>query len=259
MSLPPQMSLKLTRSLVFLDLETTGTDPVKDRIIQIAMLKWHPDGSLSPAKTILMNPGIPIPATATAVHGISDKDVADLPDFAHHKSEILGFLDGCDLGGYNIIRFDIPLLSEEFARHKVRFPNPGTRFVDPQAIFFRKEPRNLAAAYQFYCGKSLVGAHDATADTIAAYEVFVGQMQKYNDLGETIEEIDTFCSPEPYVDPARRLTRNAKGEVVYAFGKNEGKTVASDPAYAKWILGAEFPAGTKAVIAEILKEIKRNH
>lgn len=252
------MPLKLTRSLAFLDLETTGTDPVKDRIVQLAMLKWNPDGSVSPPTTLLMNPGIPISPEATAIHGISDKDVAHLPGFARYQAGIHEYLDGCDLGGYNIIRFDIPLLSEEFARQNVRFPKPGTRFVDPQAIFFLKEPRTLAAAYQFYCGKRLVRAHDATADTLAAYEVFLGQMAKYNDLGRTIEELDRLCSPDPFVDPARKLTRNPKGEIVYAFGKNQGKAVTTDPDYAKWVLGADFPAATKMVIKELLKGLDRN-
>lgn len=247
----PNMTLKLKRPLVFFDLETTGTDIARDRIVQIAILKLHPDGG-EDEKTRLINPGMPIPATATAVHHITDETVADKPKFRDIAKGLAEIFRGGDIAGFNSNRFDIPILVEEFGRCSIPFPDPDAKLIDVQVIYHRKEERTLAAAYKFYCGKVLAGAHDAEADVKATLEVFKEQIEKYDDIGNTPEELHRYCNSDAIVDYARKLMRNEKGEIVYAFGKNRGKPVLDDPGYAEWMLEGDFAESTKNVLRRLL-------
>jgi len=246
------MTLTLTRPIVFFDLETTGTDVAKDRIVQISALKLHPDGT-EEVRTRLLNPGMPIPPGATAVHHIKDADVAEEPSFAELAKSIQEFFRGADVSGFNSNRFDLPLLVEEFIRCGLTFPDPETRFIDVQTIYHKKEERTLAAAYRFYCQKTLENAHDAEADVRATLEVFRRQLEHYDDIGRTVDEIHAFCESNTIVDFARKLTKNERGDIVYNFGKNRGKRVLDDPGYAEWMLGGDFPESTKAVLSRLLK------
>jgi len=247
------MKLNLTRPLVFFDLETTGTDIAKDRIVQIAVLKLHPDGG-EDVKTRLINPGMPIPASATAVHHITNEAVADKPKFREIARGLAEFFRGADIAGFNSNRFDIPILVEEFARCSIPFPDEEAKLVDVQVIYHRKEERTLAAAYKFYCSKNLEGAHDAEADVRATLEVFRKQLERYDDIGTTLEELHRYSNSDAIVDYARKLMRNEKGEIVYAFGKNRGKRVLDDPGYAEWMLEGDFPESTKHVLRKLLAE-----
>lgn len=246
------MTLTLLRPVVFFDLETTGTDISRDRIVQIAVMKIHPDGS-EEVKTRLVNPGMPIPSSATAIHHITDGDVAGAPPFRELAKSVRDFFLGADIGGFNSNRYDIPLLVEEFARCGIPFPDPDSKLIDVQVIYHKKEERTLAAAYRFYCNKSLDDAHDAEADVRATVEVFHRQLETYDDIGRTVGEIHLFCNSDAIVDFGRKLARNEKGEIVYAFGKNRGKPVTDDPGYAEWMLGGDFPESTKAVLRRLLQ------
>ncbi len=245
------MKLTLKRPLVFFDLETTGTDIAKDRIVQIAVLKLHPDGG-EDVKTRLVNPGMPIPAEATAVHHITDDAVADKPKFKDIAKGLAEIFRGSDIAGFNSNRFDVPMLVEEFGRCSIPFPDPDAKLVDVQVIYHKKEERTLAAAYKFYCSKNLAGAHDAEADVRATLEVFKEQIEKYDDIGTTPEELHRYCNSDAIVDYGRKLMRNEKGEIVYAFGKNRGKAVLDDPGYAEWMLGGDFAESTKNVLRRLL-------
>lgn len=253
------MALRLTRPLVFCDLETTGTDIVTDRIVQIALMKVHPDDDGRPVRiseqcTHLLNPGRPIPQDATAIHGITDGDVRDKPRFAELADTLHRFFDECDLAGYNANAFDVPFLVEEFARCGRTFPNEGTRLIDVCIIFKRKEARTLSAAYRFYCGKVLENAHDAEADVRATLEVFQQQLTRYDDLNAlSLDELHAFCNPASLVDYARYLTRDSKGDVVFNFGKHKGKPVGMHPDYVRWMLERTFPEATKAVLRRLLE------
>jgi DNA polymerase-3 subunit epsilon len=246
------MKLQLTRPIVFFDLETTGTDISKDRIVQLALLKLHPSGAQEVFKT-LVNPTIPIPPQATAIHKIRNEDVAHERPFAGIADRVLAFFEGADIGGFNSNRFDLPLLAEEMQRCDKVFPALDAKMIDVQRIYHKKEERTLAAAYKFYCGKSLEGAHDAEADVRATLEVFLGQLERYDDIGSSVEEIVRFIGEPEFVDIGRKLKRNERGEIVYAFGKNNGKPVASDRGYAEWLLGGDFPETTKAIVRAIIK------
>jgi DNA polymerase-3 subunit epsilon len=246
------MTLTLQRPVVFFDLETTGTDITRDRIVQIAVMKVHPDGR-EEVKTRLINPGMPIPPAATAVHHITNADIADAPPFQELAKSIRDFFVGADIGGFNSNRFDLPLLVEEFSRCTIVFPDPESRLIDVQVIYHRKEERTLAAAYRFYCNKSLDDAHDAEADVRATVEVFRRQLERYDDIGRTVEEIHAYCNSDAIVDFGRKLAKNQKGEIIYAFGKNRGKPVTDDPGYAEWMLGGDFPESTKAVLRRLLQ------
>ncbi len=245
------MNLQLARPLVFFDVETTGTDIVSDRIVQISVLKVFPDMS-EEVRTRLINPGVPIPVQASAVHGITDTDVADQSTFRSYAASIFQFFSGCDIGGFNSNRFDLPLLVEEFARCGIEFPEPGTRLIDVLTIFHKKEERTLGAAYRFYCGKSLDNAHNAEADVRATLEVFKSQLERYEDVGSSIDEIHAFCNPGDIVDVARYLARDGSGSVVYNFGKHKGKPVASEPDYAQWMMESEFPEATKLILRRLI-------
>ena len=207
--------LKLDRPLVFVDLETTGVNVTTDRIVEITVLKIHPDGSQE-EKSERVNPGIPISPGATRVHGITDEDVADKPGFDQYARSILSFFDGCDIGGFNAIRFDIPLLTAEFKRVGLDFDLADRNVVDPMVIFYRQEPRDLAAAYKKYCGKSLENAHSSTADVQAAAEIFDAQVRLYPELPEGMAALHEVCHPrEPdWIDDEGRLVKSEHGPLI---------------------------------------------
>ena len=245
------LNLLLTRPLIFFDLETTGTDFVSDRIVQISVLKLFPDKS-EEIRTRMVNPGRPIPKAATDVHGISDEDVKDQPKFREIAKGLFQFISDCDIAGYNSNNFDIPFLVEEFARCGIEFPEEGIKLIDICTIFKRKEERTLTAAYKFYCDKTLDNAHDAEADVRATLEVFRGQLERYADLSSaTLEELHKFCNREGLVDYARKLTKNEAEETVFNFGKHKGEPVLSQPDYVQWMIEGDFPEGTKMILRKI--------
>ena len=245
--------LQLTKPLAFIDLETTGVNLGTDRIVEIAIVKLLTDGSQT-VKRKLINPGIPIPTASSDVHGITDEMVKDAPTFKQLAQELKQILDGCDLAGYNSNRFDIPLLVEEFLRSGVEFDMKGRRMLDVQQIFYKMEPRTLAAAYQFYCGKSLEGAHSAAVDAGATYEVLQAQLQRYESLGNTIDSILKSIGEEPIVDFAKRFVWD-NGVEVFNFGKFKGRSVAevlkAEPQYYDWMMKGDFPQHTKQKLTEI--------
>lgn len=245
--------LQLTKPLAFIDLETTGVNLGTDRIVEIAIVKLLPDGSQT-VKRKLINPGMPIPASSSEVHGITDEMVKDAPTFKQLAQELKQILDGCDLAGYNSNRFDIPLLVEEFLRSGVEFEMKGRRMLDVQQIFYKMEPRTLAAAYQFYCGKTLAGAHSAAVDAGATYEVLQSQLQRYESLGNTVDSILKSIGEEPIVDFAKRFVWD-NGVEVFNFGKFKGRPVAdvlrSEPQYYDWMMKGDFPQHTKQKLTEI--------
>ena len=253
------MNLKLKRPIIFFDLETTGVDISNDRIVEISMVKVGVDGE-KVVKTRRINPEMHIPAEATAVHGISDEDVKDEPTFRQIAKSLAAFIEGCDFGGFNSNRFDLPMLVEEFLRAEVDVNFDNRKFVDVQTIFHRKEQRTLVAAYKFYCDKDLENAHSAEADTMATYEVLESQIERYGDIGSTVEELAEFSSHGPMVDFAGRLSLNDKGEEIFTFGKYKGRTVVEvftkDPSYYSWIMNGDFPLYTKKKITEIRLRMK---
>ncbi len=246
--------LNLTKPIVFFDLETTGINVSKDRIVEICVLKVMPDGTEN-IKTWRVNPTIPIPEHASKVHGIYDKDVANEPTFADLAKEISQFIGNSDLAGYNSNKFDVPLLVEEFLRADVDFDVKKRKLVDVQVVFFKKEPRTLSAAYKFYCQKDLENAHTAEADVLATYEVLKSQIDKYEDIKNDINQISKFSSQFKSVDFAGMIIFNSKNEEVFNFGKHKGKSVAEvfrqEPGYYSWIMNADFPLYTKKVLTAI--------
>jgi DNA polymerase-3 subunit epsilon len=248
------LKLKLKRPIVFIDLETTGINVSTDRIVEIAALKIHPDGSEQWMNT-RVNPEMHIPEKATAIHGITDEDVADAPTFLEIAKNLATFLEGCDLAGYNVVKFDIPVLAEEFLRTNHDFDFKKRRYVDPQVIFYKKEQRTLAAAYQFYCNKTLENAHSAQADTLATYEVLKAQLDTYPDLENDIEKLSVYSSFNENVDFAGRIIMNEKGVEVFNFGKHKGKPVEEvfkkEPTYYSWMMNGDFPLYTKKILTEI--------
>ena len=248
------MELKLKRPIVFLDLETTGVDPAKDRIVEISLVKVQPDGSKE-VKTRRINPGMPIPPESTAIHGIADDDVKDEPRFEQIAKSLAAYMEGCDLAGYNSNRFDIPVLAEEFLRAGVDVDLKKRRFIDVQNIFHKMEQRTLVAAYKFYCDKDLTNAHSAEADTLATYEVLKAQLDRYDNLENDIDFLAEFSTRNESADYAGRILYNEKGEEVFGFGKHKGRCVAeifeSEPSYYNWMMNGDFPLYTKKVITEI--------
>jgi DNA polymerase III subunit epsilon len=245
--------LKITRPLAFIDLETTGVNLGQDRVIEIGMIKILADGDKS-VKRKLINPEMSIPAAATEIHGISDDMVKSAPTFKQVAHEIKQFLDGCDLGGYNSNRFDIPLLMEEFLRVEIEFDMKGRRLIDVQKIFHMMEQRTLSAAYKFYCAKTLEGAHSAEVDARATMEILEAQVERYPQMGNTIESILKFTGEDVIVDFARRFTME-KGVEVFNFGKYKGRAVAdvlkAEPQYYDWMMKGDFPLHTKQKLTEI--------
>lgn len=248
------MELQLRRPLAFLDLETTGTNVGTDRIVEIALMKVHPGGKKE-IKVHRINPTIPIPIESSKVHGIYDEDVKDKPTFQQLATELMAFLGGCDLAGYNSNKFDIPLLIEEFTRAGLDFPVTDRKLVDVQNIFHKMEQRTLSAAYKFYCDKDLVDAHSAEADTTATYEVLLAQLSRYESLKNDIDFLSSFSTVGRNVDLAGRIVLNDSGEEVFNFGKYKGKTVRevfrSEPSYYDWMMKGDFATNTKNVITQI--------
>lgn len=253
------MKLNLRRPIVFFDLETTGVNILKDRIVEISLVKIMPGKEHEPiVKTRRINPEMPIPAEATTIHHITDADVADAPTFRQVAHSLAEQMRGCDIAGFNSNRFDVPLLDEEFHRAGVDFDFHRAQFIDVQTIFHKMEPRNLTAAYRFYCDKELEGAHGATADTMATYEVFLAQLDRYDQLSGDVNELAKFSSQNDNVDLAGRIVRDAQGREVINFGKYKGRPVAdvlaSDPGYYSWIMQGDFAGDTKRVFTRIKLE-----
>ena len=248
------MELNLRKPLVILDLETTGVNIASDRIIEFSALKVSPGGA-EEWLTLRINPGIPISPEATRVHGITDADVANEPSFKDVARRIASFFEGCDLAGFNSMKFDIPILSEEFLRVNVDFNPARHRYVDVQVIFHKKEQRTLSAAYKFYCGMELENAHSARADTAATYEILKAQLDRYPDLENDIEKLSAYSAFNNNVDLAGRIVFNEGGIEVFNFGKHKGKPVESvfreEPSYYSWMMNGDFPLNTKQVITAI--------
>jgi len=248
------MNLNLKNPLAFFDLETTGINVAKDRIVEISIVKVFPNGK-EEIKTLRINPGVPIPPETTKIHGITDEDVKDAPAFKEVGKNIAKFLEGCDLAGYNSNRFDIPLLAEEFLRADVDFDMRKRKFVDVQTIFHKMEQRTLAAAYKFYCQKSLENAHSAEADTKDTYEVLKGQLDRYEELENDVDFLSKFSTQNKKADFAGYIAYNKDGEEVFNFGKNKGKTVQEvleeQPGYYGWMINSDFPLYTKKILTEI--------
>ena len=255
------MQINLTNPLVFLDLETTGINISRDRIVEISILKVHPNGK-EESKTRRINPEMPIPPEATAIHGITDEDVKGCPSFKAIAKSLAAFIEGCDLAGFNSNRFDIPLLAEEFLRAEVDIDLNRRKFVDVQTIFHKMEQRTLAAAYKFYCEKDLEQAHSAEADTQATYEVLKAQLERYPVLQNDVKFLSEFSSFNNNVDFAGRMIYNDKREEVINFGKYKGRLVTDvlkvDPGYYSWIMDGDFALNTKKMLTEIrLRTIQR--
>jgi DNA polymerase-3 subunit epsilon len=240
-------------------LETTGINISKDRIVEISILKINPDNTKE-SKTRRINPEMPIPPEATAIHGITDDDVKDCPTFNAIAKSLSALIEGCDLAGFNSTRFDIPLLAEEFLRAGVEIDWNKRKFVDVQTIFHKMEQRTLAAAYKFYCNKDLEQAHRAEIDAKAAYEVLKAQLERYPDLKNDIKYLSEFSSFNNNVDFVGRMIYNAKGEEVINFGKYKGRLVTEvltiDPGYYSWIMDGDFTLNTKKMLTEIRQRSK---
>lgn len=255
------MDLNLTKPIVFFDLETTGTNITSDRIVEISYIKVFPDGR-EESKTMRINPERHIPEEATRVHHISDADVADQPTFKEVSHQLAQVFTGSDIAGYNSNRFDVPLLVEEFLRVGINIDLSKCRFVDVQTIFHKMEQRTLSAAYQFYCGKDLDGAHSADADTRATYEVLKAQLDRYSNLKNEIAALAEFSSQNRNVDFAGRIVLNDKDVPVFNFGKYKGQPIEEvfrrDIGYYGWMMQGDFPLNTKNVISAIkLQALKR--
>jgi DNA polymerase-3 subunit epsilon len=254
---PKMAQLNLKRPIAFFDLETTGVNPAKDRIVEIAVVKLLPEGSKeSWIKRI--NPEMPIPAESSAVHGIFDKHVKDAPTFKQIAHDLKKFLEHCDLGGYNSNRFDLPVLAEEFLRAGLKVDFKACRLIDVQQVFFKKEARTLSAAYSFYCNKELTDAHSAEADVLATVAVLEAQLGRYADLDNDVDELHKFTGGGDLVDYAGRITLK-DGEPVFNFGKHKGKKVedifTKEPRYYDWMMQADFTLHTKQCISEILNKM----
>lgn len=248
------MNLKLHKPLCVFDLETTGTNVAKDRIVEICILKVNPDSSRE-SKTWLVNPEMYIPKESTAVHGITDDDVKDAPTFKEIAPKIMEMISGSDLGGFNSNRFDVPLLAEELLRAGVDFDLSKFKLVDAQTIFHKMEPRNLTAAYNFYCGKTLENAHSAEADVLATFEVLDAQVAHYDELPNDIAGLSEFSYHNRFADLAGFIAFDDEEKEIFTFGKYKGHRVKDvfqkDLGYYGWIQNADFPLYTKKVLTKI--------
>jgi len=246
-------SLSLTRPLIFFDLETTGINTTNDRIVELCAVKIFPDRTRSEYFR-RFNPEIPIPASATAIHGITNEMVMNEPTFKETAKEILTFFDGCDIAGYNIMKFDVPLLVEELLRAGADHdPIEQARIIDSLTIFHKREPRNLAAALKFYADEELINAHSAQADVEATIKVLNGQFEKYNDLASTVDALADYVKEKnDILDYDRRFVRNDDGDIVFNFGQNKGKRAADNPGMLKWMIDKDFSAHTKYIAKKIL-------
>lgn len=248
------MQLNLNKPICFFDLETTGINITKDRIVEISILKVNPDGS-EEKKTWLVNPEMSIPEVVVAVHGITNEKVANEPTFNQLAKEINSWIKDADLGGFNSNRFDIPLLAEEMLRAGVDFDMKNRQSVDVQTIFHKMEQRTLTAAFKFYCDKSLEDAHSAEADTMATYEVLKAQLDRYDDLENDTAFLADFSSRKKIADFAGFIAYDKEGDECFSFGKHKGKKVTEilekEPGYFGWLLSADFPLYTKKVLTAI--------
>jgi DNA polymerase-3 subunit epsilon len=248
------MELKLTRPICFFDLETTGIDVARDRIVEISVFKVFPNGNKE-SKTWLVNPTIPIPPQSTAVHGITNEKVANEPTFKELASQVHTMIKDSDLAGFNSDRFDIPLLAEELLRAEVDFDMKNRVSVDVQTIFHKKEERTLSAAFKFYCNQSLENAHSAEVDTMATYEILKAQLDRYEDLDNDMKTLSEYTTRKKCVDFAGFIALNAEGQEMFAFGKHKGALVddvlEKEPGYFGWIQNADFPLYTKKVLTAI--------
>ena len=265
------MNLIQDRPIIFFDLETTGVNLLTDRIVELSVLKVFPDGNRE-VRSRRLNPEMHIPEEASAVHGIYDADVANEPTFRRIAKNLFIFFEGCDLGGYNILKFDIPMLTREFSRAGLSFSTGGRRIVDAYNIFCRMEPRTLSAAYQFFCGKKMENAHSAEADTLATFEIFEGEMRKYSQytaeqlpddmkcFPRTLDELHQFCNQNQMgaIDPEGRF-RWKGTEAVVAFGRNAGtplrKLAVDNPDFLRWILRSDFSPEVKKIASDALKGV----
>ena len=250
-------NLQLDRPIAFIDVETTGLNPYKDRIVELSILKIRPDGT-EEYHSRRINPGVPIPPDTTAIHGITNEDVADKPQFGQYAKSICDFLKDCDIAGFNVIRFDLPFLETEFARANAEFSRQGRYLVDSQVIYHQRDPRNLQAAYQKYCGKEMENAHSAEEDAKAAAEILDGQLEMYADLPRDVSELCALCYKveENYIDAEGKFIWS-EGEAVCNFGKKHRgrklKDIAVEaPDYLSWIAGADFSAEVKEIVINAL-------
>jgi len=248
------VNLKLTKPIVFFDLETTGVDVAKDRIVEISIMKIQPDGKQE-VKTRRINPEMPIPKESSEIHGIYDKDVENEPTFKAVAKSLAQFIGNSDLAGFNSNKFDVPLLVEEFLRVGVDFEMHNRRLVDVQNIFHKMEQRTLVAAYKFYCDKELTDAHSAEADIKATYEVLQSQIERYEDLDSSVDFLAEFSMRNQNADLMGRIVFNEEGLEVFNFGKHKGRVVSEvlkkDPSYYNWMMKGDFPQYTKKVLTEI--------
>ncbi|MEE0908943.1 MAG: 3'-5' exonuclease [Muribaculaceae bacterium] len=249
------MELNLRNPLIFFDLETTGVNAAKDKIVEISYIKVYPNGN-EESNTIRINPGRHIPEEATAVHHITDDDVKNCPSFKDVAKELSRVFEGCDIAGFNSNRFDLPLLVEEFLAAGVNIDMTKRKFIDVQTIFHKMEQRTLVAAYKFYCGKNLEDAHSADADTRATYEVLKAQLDRYPSLQNDVNFLSEFSTQNKNVDFAGRIIYNDKNVEVFNFGKHKGCPVEEvfrtiDRGYYDWMMQGDFPQNTKNVITNI--------
>ena len=248
------MRLNLKNPIIFFDLETTGINIASDRIVEISFLKVDLNGNET-SKTLRLNPGIPIPEKVTAIHGISNEDVKDAPGFNEVAKSLARDFEGCDLAGYNSVKFDIPLLAEEFLRAGVDIDLKRRKFVDVQVIFMKMEPRTLSAAYKFFVNKELEEAHSAEADTRATYEVLQAQLDRYSNLENDIGKLAEFSAHNRHVDFAGRIVYNEDDVEVFNFGKHRGKPVnevlEKEPSFYDWMMKGDFPLDTKRKLTQI--------
>jgi len=255
------MNLSLNRPLAIFDLETTGTNVTSDRIVEIAIIKVQPDGK-EEHYCQRVNPNMPIPVNISEIHGIYDSDVIDMPLFESIADEVASFIGDADLAGYNSNKFDIPVLAEEFMRAGSNFDIANRSFVDVQNIFHKMEQRTLAAAYQFYCNKSIENAHNALHDARATWEVLKAQLDKYKELDNSVDFLSHFSQANNFkiLDFAGRLAINEAGEAIYNFGKHKGKSIKQvqkeEPGYYGWMLDADFPLYTKQCLRKEMEKIK---
>lgn len=270
-----QMNIPLKRNLIFFDIESTGLNVIRDRIVQIALIKYFKKEGKAPEEmTLLINPGIPISEEAMGIHGITPKDVARKPVFAQVAQELFDFIGNADLAGYNSNRFDVPMLMEEFARAGFELDIERRRLIDMQRLFYKMEPRTLSAALKYYTGKKMVNAHDAMADVKATVDVFMGQLKMYegvdhedgdgniteNPVRPDVAAIHEFTNDLRYVDATQRMTYDKEGTIIFAFGKYKGQVVADvfkkDKAYYNWILNKDFSSQVKQICKRIVRESK---
>ena len=257
------MKLHLQRPIVVFDLETTGVQITRDRIVEISILKVHPDGEQE-TKTRRINPEMHIPEEATAVHGITDADVADCPTFAQVARSLYSWIEGCDIAGFNSNRFDVPMLVEEFLRAGVAVDFDDRHFIDVQTIYHKMERRTLEAAYKFYCSKTLENAHSAEADTQATFEVLEAQLDHYpEELTNDVAALAEFSSYGRRVDFAGSLAFNDQDEIVINFGKYKGVPVTEvfrrDSGYYSWVMGAQFPLETKRWFSRLYQQVRQGN